>query len=109
MKKLVLAVALVTMSGTIASKVYAAQTGVKMELRDDDKKKRKRKKEVVHQRNKRNVVLGQPKNLGAPISTKKTNFNKKGASAPFLLLKNLIELLIVFFKNYLPFQLKCWR
>ena len=40
MKKLVLAVALVTMSGTIASKVYAAQTGVKMELRDDDKKKK---------------------------------------------------------------------
>lgn len=44
MKKLVLAVALVTMSGTIASKVYAAQTGVKMELRDDDKKKKKKKK-----------------------------------------------------------------
>ncbi len=44
MKKLVLAVALVTMSGTIASKVYAAQAGVKMELRDDDKKKKKKKK-----------------------------------------------------------------
>lgn len=43
MKKLVLAVALVTMSGSLASKVYAAQTGVKMEFNDDDKKKKKKK------------------------------------------------------------------
>ena len=42
MKKLVLAVALVTMSGSLASKVYAAQTGVKMEFNDDDKKKKKK-------------------------------------------------------------------
>ena len=44
MKKLVLAVALVTMSGSLASKVYASQTGVKMEFNDDDKKKKKKKK-----------------------------------------------------------------
>lgn len=44
MKKLMLALALVTMTGTIATKVYAAQTGVKTELRDDDKKKKKKKK-----------------------------------------------------------------
>ena len=37
MKKLVLAVALVTLSVSLASKVYAAQTGVKMEFNDDDK------------------------------------------------------------------------
>lgn len=39
-----LALALVTMTGTIAAKVYAAQTGNKVELRDDDKKKKKKKK-----------------------------------------------------------------
>lgn len=39
-----LALALVTMSGSIATKVYAAQSGVKMEHRDDDKKKKKKKK-----------------------------------------------------------------
>jgi hypothetical protein len=44
MKKLMLALALVTMTGTIATKVYASQTGNKVELRDDDKKKKKKKK-----------------------------------------------------------------
>jgi len=39
-----LALALVTMSGSIATKVYAAQSGVKLEQRDDDKKKKKKKK-----------------------------------------------------------------
>ena len=44
MKKLVLALALVAVSGSFAYKVYAAENGVKKELRDDDKKKRKKKK-----------------------------------------------------------------
>ncbi len=44
MKKLVLAIALVIMGGSIASKVYAAHTSVKMEISDDDKKKKKKKK-----------------------------------------------------------------
>ena len=44
MKKLVLAVALVAFTGGMASKVYAAASGIKMEVRDDEKKKKKKKK-----------------------------------------------------------------
>jgi len=44
MKKIILAVALVALTGSIASKVYASSNGVKMELRDDEKKKKKKKK-----------------------------------------------------------------
>ena len=44
MKKLVLAIALVAVSGSFAYNVYAAENGVKKELRDDDKKKKKKKK-----------------------------------------------------------------
>jgi hypothetical protein len=44
MKKVILAIALVALTGSIASKVYASSNGVKMELRDDEKKKKKKKK-----------------------------------------------------------------
>jgi len=44
MKKLVLAIALIAVSGSFAYKVYAAENGVKKEFRDDDKKKKKKKK-----------------------------------------------------------------
>lgn len=44
MKKLVLVVALVAFTGGMASKVYAAASGIKMEVRDDEKKKKKKKK-----------------------------------------------------------------
>ncbi|NBU91776.1 MAG: hypothetical protein EBR54_07375 [Flavobacteriia bacterium] len=44
MKKIVLSIALMAFSGGMVAKVYAAQTGVKTELRDDDKKKKKKKK-----------------------------------------------------------------
>jgi len=44
MKKIILAVALVALTGSIASKVYASSNGVKMELKDDEKKKKKKKK-----------------------------------------------------------------
>ena len=43
MKKIILAVALVALTGSIASKVYASSNGVKMELKDDEKKKKKKK------------------------------------------------------------------
>jgi len=45
MKKIALALALVTFSGTIATQVYAASRTVKKEIREDDDKKKKRKKE----------------------------------------------------------------
>jgi hypothetical protein len=44
MKKLVLTVALLAFTGGMASKVYAAASGIKMEVRDDEKKKKKKKK-----------------------------------------------------------------
>ena len=44
MKKVILAIALIALTGSIASKVYASSNGVKMELRDDEKKKKKKKK-----------------------------------------------------------------
>lgn len=44
MKKLVLTFALLAFTGGMASKVYAAESGIKMEVRDDEKKKKKKKK-----------------------------------------------------------------
>ncbi|MEY4140765.1 MAG: hypothetical protein RL110_136 [Bacteroidota bacterium] len=44
MKKLVIACALMAFTGGMASKVYAAGSGIKMEVRDDEKKKKKKKK-----------------------------------------------------------------
>jgi hypothetical protein len=44
MKKLVLACALIAFTGGMATKVYAAASGIKMEVRDDEKKKKKKKK-----------------------------------------------------------------
>ena len=40
MKKLVIACALMAFTGGMASKVYAAGSGIKMEVRDDEKKKK---------------------------------------------------------------------
>lgn len=44
MKKLVLACALISFTGGMATKVYAAASGIKVEVRDDEKKKKKKKK-----------------------------------------------------------------
>ena len=44
MKKLVLACALIAFTGGMATKVYAAASGIKVEVRDDEKKKKKKKK-----------------------------------------------------------------
>jgi len=44
MKKLVLTCALIAITGGMVSKVYAAESGIKMEVRDDEKKKKKKKK-----------------------------------------------------------------
>ncbi|NBV09057.1 MAG: hypothetical protein EBS09_08115 [Flavobacteriia bacterium] len=44
MKNLFMSIALLTFMGSMAAKVYASTTEVKMELRDDDKKKKKKKK-----------------------------------------------------------------
>ncbi|MFM2038219.1 MAG: hypothetical protein RL432_1158 [Bacteroidota bacterium] len=44
MKKLVLTFALLAFTGGMASRVYAAESGIKMEVRDDEKKKKKKKK-----------------------------------------------------------------
>jgi len=44
MKKLVLTFALFAFTGGMASRVYAAESGIKMEVRDDEKKKKKKKK-----------------------------------------------------------------
>jgi len=44
MKKIALALALVTFSGTIATQVYAASKTIKKEIRENEKKKKKRKK-----------------------------------------------------------------
>ncbi|MEI8193017.1 MAG: hypothetical protein WCG64_04075 [Flavobacteriia bacterium] len=44
MKNLFMSIALLTFMGSMAAKVYASTTEVKMELRNDDKKKKKKKK-----------------------------------------------------------------
>ncbi len=44
MKKLVLTFALMAFVGGMASKVYATESGIKIEVRDDEKKKKKKKK-----------------------------------------------------------------
>jgi hypothetical protein len=44
MKNLFMSIALLTFMGSMAAKVYASTSEVKMELRDDDKKKKKKKK-----------------------------------------------------------------
>jgi hypothetical protein len=43
MKKIVLAIALFTFVGSVASTAYAASTGVSTEVKKDDKKKKKKK------------------------------------------------------------------
>lgn len=44
MKNLFMSIALLTFMGSMAAKVYASTSEVKMELRDDEKKKKKKKK-----------------------------------------------------------------
>jgi len=44
MKNLFMSIALLTFMGSMAAKVYASTTEVKIELRNDDKKKKKKKK-----------------------------------------------------------------
>lgn len=56
MKNLFMSIALLTFMGSMAAKVYASTTEVKMEIRNDDKKKKKKKKVVVRL-NRANAVL----------------------------------------------------